>query len=65
MGGVVHPDVRGRGAYRALVAARMTDARRDGLPLVTCQATGDSSLPILERLGFTTVGRLSIFSPAR
>jgi hypothetical protein len=42
---------RGRGAYRALVAARWEDAVRRGTPLVVTRA-GPMSRPILRRVGF-------------
>jgi hypothetical protein len=42
---------RGRGAYRALVAARWDDAARHGTPIVVTRA-GPQSRPILHRLGF-------------
>lgn len=44
---------RGRGAYRALVAARWEEAQRRGVPLVT--QAGHLSRPILKRLGFREV----------
>ncbi|HEV2593272.1 MAG TPA: hypothetical protein VGU02_15425 [Gaiellaceae bacterium] len=54
-GGATLPDARGRGAYRALVAARWRDAAERGTPLVVTQA-GEMSRPILARLGFHEVG---------
>jgi GNAT superfamily N-acetyltransferase len=48
----VLPDYRGRGAYRALVAARAEVARRCGYRYLTVDAR-ETSRPILERLGFT------------
>ena len=48
--GVV-PGDRGRGAYRALVAARAERARRSGYRYLTVDAR-ETSRPILERLGF-------------
>lgn len=54
-GGATLPDARGRGAYRALVAARWRDAAARGTPLVVTQA-GTMSRPILARLGFREVG---------
>ncbi len=62
-GGVVLPSARGRGVYRALVAARIEHARRRRLSLVTSQAHADSSYPILQHLGFETVCSLSMFGP--
>lgn len=54
-GGATLPEARGRGAYRALVAARWRDAVERGTPLVVTQA-GVMSRPILARLGFREVG---------
>ncbi len=54
-GGATLPEARGRGAYRALVAARWRDAIERGTPLVVTQA-GTMSRPILARLGFREVG---------
>jgi GNAT superfamily N-acetyltransferase len=54
-GGSVRPKFRGRGIYRALVAARLEIARKgevDGL----CVWGGDMSGPILTNLGFEKVG---------
>jgi len=53
------PDARGRGAYRALVAARWRDAVERGTPGLAVQA-GAASLPILERLGFVRVAEIRI-----
>ena len=50
-GGGVVPDYRGRGAYRALVAARAAMARRLGYRYLTVDAR-ETSRPILQRLGF-------------
>lgn len=54
-GGATLPEARGRGAYRALVAARWRDAVERGTPLAVTQA-GEMSRPILTRLGFREVG---------
>jgi hypothetical protein len=51
------PTARGRGAYRALVAARAAEAAARGAPAVVTHA-GRMSLPILERLGFERVARI-------
>ena len=58
-GGAVLPHARGRGAYRALVAARWDDAVERGTPALVTQA-GRMSAPILERLGFREVARIKI-----
>jgi hypothetical protein len=52
MGGVTLARFRGRGLYRALVAARMADAN---VPLAISHARASTSAPILERLGFETL----------
>ncbi|MFL6067530.1 MAG: hypothetical protein ACJ74N_07305, partial [Gaiellaceae bacterium] len=49
-GGSTLPDARGRGAYRALVAARWEDAVARGTPVLVTQAS-PMSRPILARLG--------------
>jgi predicted acetyltransferase len=53
------PEARGRGAYRALVAARWRDAVERGTPLLVTQA-GRMSQPILERIGFRRVCEIRI-----
>lgn len=66
-GGAVLSRARGRGAYRALVAARWADAVERGTPALVTQA-GAMSKPILERLGFRAVAEITIlldeFGPA-
>jgi GNAT superfamily N-acetyltransferase len=54
-GGSVRPKFRGRGVYRALVAARLEIARRAGVEGL-CVWGGEMSGPILARLGFEKVG---------
>jgi GNAT superfamily N-acetyltransferase len=55
IGGVVLPEFRGRGVYRALIAARLRHARDAGLAVVTTQARAATSAPILARLGFVAL----------
>jgi GNAT superfamily N-acetyltransferase len=50
--GGVAPWARGRGLYRALVRARFEQAAAWGTPAVVTQASPETSLPILLRLGF-------------
>ena len=50
---------RGRGAYRALLAARWAEAVRLGKPALVIQA-GAMSRPILERSGFESICRLDV-----
>jgi GNAT superfamily N-acetyltransferase len=62
-GGSTLPEARGRGAYRALVAARWEDAVARGTPLLVTQA-GKMSRPILERLGFRALCEIRILLDA-
>jgi GNAT superfamily N-acetyltransferase len=50
---------RGRGAYRALLAARWAEAVRLGKPALVIQA-GAMSRPILERSGFESLCRIDV-----
>jgi GNAT superfamily N-acetyltransferase len=61
MSGVVLPPYRGRGLYRALVAARLAHAHSLGLVLATTHAREASSAPILERIGFETICRFAMY----
>jgi GNAT superfamily N-acetyltransferase len=61
IGGVVLPAFRGRGLYRALVSARLAHARAHGIVLATSHARESSSAPILERMGFATIARFSMY----
>lgn len=54
-GGSTLAAYRGRGIYRALVAARATSALARGCTVLQVDASDDSR-PILERLGLRTVG---------
>jgi len=58
-GGSTLPEARGRGAYRALVAARWDDAVERGTPVLVTQA-GPMSRPILGRLGFREVCEIRV-----
>jgi hypothetical protein len=58
-GGATLPEARGRGAYRALVAARWDEAVRRGTPALITQA-GAMSRPILARLGFREVAEIRV-----
>lgn len=62
LGGVVLERYRGRGLYRALVAARIEHARARGIELATSLAREETSAPILERLGFETIVRVPVFT---
>lgn len=58
-GGGTLPEARGRGAYRALVAARCRDAESMGIEWALVQAR-PTAAPILERLGFDPVGNIQV-----
>ncbi|HEY8076740.1 MAG TPA: hypothetical protein VIF62_21590 [Labilithrix sp.] len=55
VGGQVLERARGRGAYRALVAARLAWLRARSIPFAVTQARAATSAPILARLGFATL----------
>lgn len=55
-GGSTRPELRGRGAYRALVARRLDDGLASGADFVVVKAVDDTSSPILRRLGFEVYG---------
>jgi GNAT superfamily N-acetyltransferase len=57
VGAQVLPEFRGRGIYRALVAARLAFLTRHGISLAVTHAREATSAPILDRLGFETVFR--------
>jgi GNAT superfamily N-acetyltransferase len=62
IGGVTLEKFRGRGLYRALVAARLAFARSRGVMLATSIARAETSAPILERLGFETLCKFDNYS---
>jgi GNAT superfamily N-acetyltransferase len=55
VGGLVAPEARGRGIYRALVEARLAFLRARGITLAVTHARDATSAPMLEHLGFRTV----------
>lgn len=60
-GGAVLEAYRGRGVYRALVAARMTYAAEHGATMALTQGRIATSSPILRRLGFVSYGQERTF----
>jgi GNAT superfamily N-acetyltransferase len=60
MGGAVLPEARGRGVYRAMLAARWAHSQEMGCGGVAIQA-GAMSRPILERCGFQVLCQLEVF----
>jgi GNAT superfamily N-acetyltransferase len=65
IGAVVLPAFRRRGAYRALVDARLAFARAAGRTLATSHANVATSAPLLAKLGFTTVCDFTQWNGAR
>ncbi|GAA2148324.1 hypothetical protein FHX52_2905 [Humibacillus xanthopallidus] len=55
-GGGTHPDLRGLGAYRAVLRARLDVAVRSGATLALTHGRVDTSSPILRALGFRRYG---------
>lgn len=60
--GAVLPAFRGRGAYRALVAQRVRDARGTTAEFALVKAVDGTSAPILKRLGFVRYGEQRCWS---
>ena len=60
--GSVLPAYRGRGAYRALVARRLVDARATTARFALVKAVDTTSAPILKRLGFAPYGEQRCWS---
>lgn len=60
-GGVVLPQYRGRGLYRALVRARLVHASSRGIELATSHAREATAAPILEHMGFETICRFPMY----
>ncbi|MFE5039354.1 GNAT family N-acetyltransferase [Streptomyces sp. NPDC056683] len=57
-----HPTCRGRGIGAALTAAAMVIGRRHGALVCTLQAS-DLGAPVYQRLGFTQVSEVVLYSP--
>ena len=60
-GGGVLPAHRGKGAFRALVAARIAEGRASGATACTIQAMDTTSAPICARMGFREHTRLTLY----
>lgn len=60
-GTAVRPDMRGRGAYQALVSWRLQELQRRGVEWAAIQATVGTSEPICRRLGFEAVSQIDIY----
>ena len=59
LGAVVLEPFRRRGVYRALVGARLAEARGREIELATTMARIDTSAPLLAKLGFVEVCRFT------
>jgi hypothetical protein len=60
--GIVLPAFRGRGVYRELTRARLSDAARAGIPLATTHARAATSAPPLAKMGFAEVLRFAVYA---
>lgn len=60
-GGAVIESARGQGAYRALLAARLSYAVEHGATVALVKARTDTSSPILLRAGFAAYGQEPIY----
>lgn len=60
---MVHPDARGRGLARVLIAALVDDARARGVETLTLDVRGNNhaAMALYEGAGFTVYGRLPDF----
>lgn len=58
-GGSTLPEARGRGAYTALLTARVAYARRRGIRLIGVYAMPETSAPILAKRGFRRCGAMN------
>ncbi|MFJ8039421.1 GNAT family N-acetyltransferase [Kitasatospora sp. NPDC096147] len=61
-GGVVVPEWRGKGVYRALLTARLVYAREHGARMALVKANVDTSGPILRKAGFTGYGQEPVYA---
>lgn len=61
-GGATAEDARGRGAYSAVLAARVAYARQSGISYLGVYADPETSLPILLRRGFRSCDRMTWWS---
>lgn len=65
-GAATYAELRGRGAYRAVLAARTRWARQHDVPVLLASGRLATSAPIMERAGFTVHGYTrSIAAPTR
>lgn len=60
-GAGVVPDARGRGAYRAVLSARLAHAVERGATMALVKGRVETSAPVLERAGFTAYGEERLY----
>jgi GNAT superfamily N-acetyltransferase len=60
-GGAVVPEARGRGIYRALLAARLAYGADHGATMALVKGKIDTSAPILRRAGFSAFGQEPLY----
>lgn len=60
-GGAVIPAARGRGVYRAVLAARLSYAVAQGAAMALVKGKVDTSGPILRRAGFSVFGSETVY----
>jgi hypothetical protein len=65
VGAIVLLEQRGRGVYRALLAARLAALAEQGIELATTHAREATSAPMLAHLGFDTVFRYTVYRKER
>jgi len=58
-GGGTIPEIRGKGAYTSVLAARIDYAKKAGLKYVGLYAITDTSAPIVTKQGFKTYGAMT------
>jgi GNAT superfamily N-acetyltransferase len=63
-GAATLPDARGRGAYRAVLAARLARARSLGASVALVQGRTGTSAPVLTRAGFRKYGEERLYGLA-
>lgn len=60
--GATLPAYRGRGIYTSVVAARLQEAKRRRRKYLTVDAKPDTSMPILQKLGFTKIAEATAYN---
>ncbi len=63
-GGETHPAFRRQGLYHAVLAARMHVIRQTNSTFTAVYANHETSMPILSKVGFETIGTIEVWKPA-